>query len=133
MKEFTMKEYAKIEYLMPKARKPQVVSNYKFLCALLYIIENGCKWRALPDEYGKWHTVYMRFNRWSKNGTLERIFEELQNMNVIDNRTELLCIDSTFIRVHPDAAGALKKKREAKHRTFAWRFDNKNTLVQQLK
>jgi len=114
MKEFTMKEYAKIEYLMPKARKPQVVSNYKFLCALLYIIENGCKWRALPDEYGKWHTVYMRFNRWSKNGTLERIFEELQNMNVIDNRTELLCIDSTFIRVHPDAAGALKKKTGSK-------------------
>ncbi len=35
------------------------------MCALLYIIENGCKRRALPKEFGNWHTVYVRFNRWS--------------------------------------------------------------------
>ena len=94
---------------MPKARKKPVISNYRFLCALLYIIENGCKWRALPEKYGKWYTIYMRFNRWSKNGVLEKIFKELQNMNIIDNRTDVLCLDSTYIKVHPDAAGALKK------------------------
>ena len=94
---------------MPKTRKPSVVSNYRFLSALLYIIENGCKWRALPTKYGNWHTIYMRFNRWSKNVTIKRILQELQSMNIIDNRTDLLCIDSTFIKVHPDAAGALKK------------------------
>ena len=51
----------------------------------------------------------MRFSRWTKNGTLERIALELQKNNVIDNRTDLLCIDSTFIKVHPDGTGALKK------------------------
>ena len=35
---------------MPVARKPATISNYQFLCALLYIIENGCKWRALPTK-----------------------------------------------------------------------------------
>jgi hypothetical protein len=109
MKEITEADYAKIEHLMPKPRKPQVVSNYDFLCALLYIVRNGCTWRALPEKYGKWHTIYMRFNRWAKKGIIERIFEELQNMNIIDNRTDLLCIDSTFIKVHPDGTGALKK------------------------
>ncbi|MBQ2175118.1 MAG: transposase, partial [Alphaproteobacteria bacterium] len=39
-------------------RKPPEISNYQFLCALLYMIENGCKWRALPKKYGKWHTIY---------------------------------------------------------------------------
>ena len=105
----TMNKYEKIKHLMPKARKPLVVSNYQFLCALLYIIENGCKWRALPEKYGKWHTIYMRFNRWAKNGTIQRIFEQLQEMNIIDNRTDVLCIDSTYIKVHPDGTGALKK------------------------
>ena len=105
----TMNKYTKIKHLMPKARKTSKVSNYQFLCALLYIIENGCKWRALPEKYGKWHTIYMRFNRWAKNGTIKRIFEQLQSMNIIDNRTEVLCIDSTYIKVHPDGRGALKK------------------------
>ncbi|MDR1703844.1 MAG: transposase [Clostridiales bacterium] len=25
-----------------------------FINALLYICENGCKWRKLPKEYGNW-------------------------------------------------------------------------------
>ena len=104
-----MKQFAQIEHLMPKSRKKPVVSNYEFLCALLYIIENGCKWRALPEKYGKWHTVYMKFNRWAKSGIIQRIFEEMQRLNIIDNRTSVICMDSTYIKVHPDAAGALKK------------------------
>ena len=68
---------------MPIPRKPPEISNYQFLCALLYMIENGCKWRALPKKYGKWHTIYMRFNRWSKNGTIQRIFEEMRKLDII--------------------------------------------------
>ena len=48
--ELTKKQFAKIEHLMPVARKPATISNYQFLCALLYIIENGCKWRALTTK-----------------------------------------------------------------------------------
>lgn len=102
----TREQFAKIERLMPKPRKRPTISNYDFLCALLYVIENGCKWRALPKEYGNWHTVYVRFNRWSKNGTIDRIFEALQNENIIDIRTKIVCIDSTSVKVHPDATGA---------------------------
>ncbi len=93
---------------MPITRNPAEISSYQFLCALLYMIENGCKWRALPKKYGKWHTIYMRFNRWSKNGTIQKVFEKMQEMNIIDIRTDVLCIDSTSIKVHPDASGARK-------------------------
>ena len=99
----TKKQFAKIERFMPIARKKPNISNYQFMCALLYIIENGCKWRALPKKYGNWHTIYMRFSRWSQNGTIQKIFEELQEMNIIDNRTDILCLDSTSIKVHPRA------------------------------
>ena len=108
----TRKQFAETEHLMPVAGKKSTVWNYQFLCALLYIIENGCKWRALPKKYGKWHTIYMRFSRWSQNGTIQRIFEALQEMNIIDNRTDVLCLDSTGIKVHPDAAGAGKANGE---------------------
>ena len=104
----TKKQFAKIERLMLITRKPAEISSYQFLCALLCMIENGCKWRALPKRYGKWHTIYMRFNRWSKNGTIQKVFEKMQKMNLIDIRTDVLCIDSTSIKVHPDASGARK-------------------------
>ena len=83
-----------------------------FLNAILYITENGCKWRALPKEFGDWHVIYVRMNRWCKNGTLDKFFVALQEENIIDIRTEYVCIDSTSVKVHPDAAGALKKSGE---------------------
>lgn len=66
----------------------------------------------MPNEYGNWHTIYVRFNRWCKNGVIDRIFEALQEENIIEIRTEIICIDSTSIKVHPDAAGARKSSGE---------------------
>ena len=97
---------------MPIERKPAKISNQQFLNALLYLIENGCKWRALPKTFGNWHTIYVKFNRWSKNGTIQRIFEELQKQKIIDIQSEVLSLDSTSIKVHPDAAGAKKSSGE---------------------
>ena len=34
----TRKRFAKIEHLMPMQRKKSTISNYDFVCALLYII-----------------------------------------------------------------------------------------------
>ena len=50
-------QYKELEALMPIARKPAKISNYKF------IIENCCKWINLPKKYRKWHMVYMKFSR----------------------------------------------------------------------
>jgi transposase len=102
-------EYAVIEPYLPKQRGNVEVENLQFVNALLYVIENGCKWRAVPEKFGKWHTIYMRFNRWSKNGVIERIFEALQEENIIDVRTEIVHLDSTTVKVHPDGTGALKR------------------------
>lgn len=37
----TKEQFAIIEHLMPTPRRKHEISNYDFLCALLYIIENG--------------------------------------------------------------------------------------------
>lgn len=54
----------------------------------------------------------MKFNQWSKNGTIQRIFDEMQKSNMINIRLDVLCINSTSIKVHPDAAGARKSSGE---------------------
>ena len=104
----TQKQYEKIEKYLPKQRGNVRINNLQFLNAILYVAENGCKWRALPKEYGNWHTIYMRMNRWSKNGVLDRIFIALQTEGIIG--TDVVCLDSTTVKVHPDACGALKKE-----------------------
>ena len=104
-------QYKKLEELMPIARKPAKVSNYKFMCAMLYIVENGCKWRALPKKYGKWHTIYVKFNRWSKNGTIAKtivfffktFFAAMKKQKLFNKGNSVFFIDSTSIKVSPDA------------------------------
>jgi transposase len=46
--------------------------NPIFLNTILYVTENGCKWRSLSKEYGNWNSIYMRANRWSKAGVLDK-------------------------------------------------------------
>jgi hypothetical protein len=48
-------------------------------------------------------------NRWSKNGTLDRVFEKLQLEQIVRIRIEAFSLDSTSVKVHPDGTGALKK------------------------
>jgi transposase len=107
--ELTDSHYARLVPLLPVQRGNVKIDNRQLLNALLYIAENGGKWRRLPKEYGNWHTIYTRLRRWAQHGVLDRIFEALQRQRLIAIRIECLSLDSTSIKVHPDATGALKK------------------------
>jgi transposase len=107
--EITRQQFEKIKPYLPHQRGNVSMSNHQLVNAILYVTENGCKWRALPKTYGNWHTVYVRMNRWSKNGVLQRLFEALQQENIIQIRMESVCLDSTTVKVHPNGTGALKK------------------------
>ena len=107
--EITKEQYEKIEKYLPRQRGNVSMTNLQMINAILYVTENGCKWRALPKTYGNWHTVYVRMNRWSKNGVLQRVFEALQLEGIIRIKVEAVCLDSTSVKVHPDGTGALKK------------------------
>jgi len=102
-------EYAKISGILPVQRGNVKHANLKFLNAVLYVAENGCKWRSLPKEFGNWNSIYKKANRWAKSGVLERVFVALQKEQIIQIKIEHVSLDSTSIKVHPDAHGALKK------------------------
>ena len=107
--EITEKEYAKVSPYLPVQRGNVEVENIIFLNALLYAVENGCKWRKMPEKYGKWDTIYQRARRWSKSGVLAKVFIALQKEQLIKIRIERISLDSTSIKAHPDAHGAAKK------------------------
>jgi transposase len=107
--EITAAQFAQVEHCLPTQRGNVSLSNLQVLNAILYVTEHGCKWRGLPKRFGNWHTIYTRMNRWSKAGVLDRVFEQLQQSQVVRIKIEAVSLDSTSIKVHPDGTGALKK------------------------
>jgi len=41
--------------------------------AVLYLIDNGCKWRSLPHDYPPWSTVHSFYFRARKSGLWEKV------------------------------------------------------------
>ena len=107
--ELTEAQYELIAPHLPVQRGNVSLSNLRVLNAILHVAEHGCKWRGLPPRFGNWHTIYTRMNRWSKNGVLDRVFEQLQRQRLVRIRLEAASLDSTSVKVHPDGTGALKK------------------------
>lgn len=53
---------------------------YEVVNGILYVLSTGCRWRDLPHDYGvHYSTCYRQFIRWVKNGTLQKVFEELKH------------------------------------------------------
>jgi len=80
-------------------------SNRWFLEAVPWIARTGSPWRDLPAEFGRWHTVYIRFSRWRSKGVWARVANALAGGTEIEH----ILIDSTIVRAHQHSAGALKK------------------------
>jgi transposase len=101
-------QWARIEPLLPgragtKGGRGQ--DNCRFVEAVLWLTRNGCRWRALPAEWGNWHTTYTRFQRWTASGVWARVLAAVQQEDALHT----LLVDSTTVRVHQHASGARKK------------------------
>jgi transposase len=80
-----------------------------FLEALHYFSVHNITWRALPERFGKWNSVWKRFDRLSKAGAFEAFFDALAGMSATAHLIQMF--DSTVVRAHVSAAGAKGGKR----------------------
>jgi transposase len=96
--------------LLPRQRGNVEIDNLTFLQSLQYMAENGCRWRALPEKFGNWNTIYCRFRYWIDKGVFDRIEKELQAEVIAIKGIKSLAMDSTYVKVHPDGTGAPQKK-----------------------
>jgi transposase len=76
-----------------------------FMEAIMWMMRTGAQWRELPTYYGKWNSVFDRFNQWSKKD----IWMQLNNMCIENPDLEWVSIDSTSIKAHPCATGYYKE------------------------
>ena len=100
-----------------RAGSPPVLSDRRFLEAVLSLARTGTPWRDLPKDFGHGDAVYNRFRRWEARGIWRRLWERLQTEAC--PLTRHLFIDATSVRAHQHAAGALKKKAGTPPRLWA--------------
>lgn len=79
-------------------------NDRKFLEALHYFVVHNITWRALPEKFGHWNSVWKRFWRLSRSGTFEAFFDALAAMSETAHLVQMF--DSTVVRAHVSAAGA---------------------------
>ena len=86
----------------PNGRKP---TNHRVvLDGIFWVARTGSPWRDLPEEFGKWSSVYRQFRRWTLAGLWEQIMDALNESGAVQHALQM--IDSTVVRAHHQAAGA---------------------------
>jgi transposase len=72
--------WAQLEPLLPlpaTTGRPRGDSQ-PLVAGLLWMMHHGASWRAIPHEYGSWHTLYSRYQLWRRTGVWARITAALQ-------------------------------------------------------
>ena len=107
--EITEAQYERIAPYLPVQRGNVRLSNLQVINAILYVAEQGCTWPGLPPRFGNWHTIYMRMNRWSKNGVLNRVFEQLQREQIVCIKVEAVIYGQHYGQGAPRWYGCVKR------------------------
>ena len=81
------------------------------------------RWRALPERFGHWNSVWKRFDRLSKAGVFEAFFDTLASMSSTAHLIQMF--DSTIVARMCRRPGR-KGARRASARPFARRLHHEN-------
>jgi len=78
------------------------IDNRRFMEAVLWKARTGSPWRDLPGFFGKWNTVFKRFNDWSVKGVFQLMFQAVSD----DPDMEYAIVDAMIVPVHAQGHGA---------------------------
>lgn len=111
--ELTDEQWERLKSLLPPEKPPtgRPANDHRtMLNGMLWVVRTGAPWRDLPERYGKWTSVYSRFQRWRKAGVWDRVLAALQQTGdgAGEVNWEIHFVDATVVRAHQHAAGAKK-------------------------
>ena len=83
--DLTDAQWAVLEPLLPVmlcltelGGRPELHCRRTMVDAVLYLVDNGIKWRAMPADFPPWRTVFGMHARWRKDGVTSRLVDELR-------------------------------------------------------
>ena len=79
--DLTGPQWAQVSRFIPAPKRggrPAKYERREITNALLYVVRTGCQWRAMPHDLPPWRIVYWYFMQWKKDGTFNRLLDELR-------------------------------------------------------
>ncbi len=67
--DISREQFEEIRPILEDATKkthPRRYDLYDIFCAVLYVIKEGCTWRAIPHDFPKWENVRYHYDIWAK-------------------------------------------------------------------
>ncbi|HYH30856.1 MAG TPA: IS5 family transposase [Pseudonocardia sp.] len=109
--------WAWLEPLLPD-RTPRRGGRWRdhreVLEAIAWKYRTGAPWRALPERFGPWQSVYDRHVRWSGDGTYDRLLAAAHTTADAAGELDwLVAADSSLMRVHQHGATARRTSGNA--------------------
>jgi transposase len=92
--DITREQFETIRPMLEAAKNtthPRTIDLYDIFCAVLYILREGCRWRALPHDFPKWQNVYKHFKAWSTPDISERSLLDRVLKNLSENKGKRIC------------------------------------------
>src|SRR5260370_4092610 len=91
------------------------LQDHRRLCnGILWRLHTGAGWGDSPGRYGAWGSIYGRFRRWRRDGTLAKVLtfplEDLEQRGRLGH--DLWLVDATIVRASRAAGGAEKNPHE---------------------
>jgi putative transposase len=102
--ELTDEQWEQIEPRLPgRVGGPgrTAADNRRFVNAVLFVAKTGVPWRDLPERFGRWNSVWRRFDRWCAAGVWAELAGVLGEPDLAE-----LHLDSTTIKAQHGAAGS---------------------------
>ena len=108
--DISLEQFEEIRNELVGAKKrthPRKYDLYDLLCAVLYLLKEGCTWRAIPHDFPKWQNVRYHYDIWSspdENGVsvLDRVLRKLveaeREKNGRMSQSTMLIVDSKSIQ-----------------------------------
>ena len=90
-----------------KKTHPRSYDLYDIFCAILYLLKEGCTWRAIPHDFPKWQNVRYHYDIWSNpdedgisvlDRVLRKLVEAEREKNGRSAQTTMLIVDSKSIQ-----------------------------------
>lgn len=98
---------------------PDQTLNWGYLSSalhegIIYRFRTGIAWRDLPASFGPWQTVWERHQRFSTDGTWDKIHARLvADADAVGDLDWTISVDSTVNRAHQHATNRRRTERPA--------------------
>jgi transposase len=78
--ELSNEPWERLGALLPPERQGRgrpALDHRTVVNGILWVLCSGSPWRDLPERYGKWTSVYSRFQRWRQSGVWQQVLDKV--------------------------------------------------------